>query len=112
MKAFSAEESLWLALPILIVIIGLAAAIILFQTSGGEIRSRAGEPRPVITPAAVAPISPQTPEIVCSEIYEPVCGIDNRTYINECEAGLADVTTFTLGECPELTPAAIPATRE
>lgn len=112
MKAFSAEESLWLALPILIVIIGLAAAIILLQTSGGEIRSRAGEPTPVITPAAVAPISPQTPEVVCSAIFDPVCGVDNRTYVNDCEASLAGVTTFTPGQCPDLTPAAIPVTRE
>lgn len=108
MKAFSAEESLWLALPILIILLGLAAALVIFQTRGGEIRTTATEPTPVVTPVTL-----DRPEIVCSEVYEPVCGQDNTTYINSCEAGLAGIFNFTSGECQGFTPdITIPATSE
>ncbi|KKT46333.1 MAG: protein of unknown function with transmembrane region [Candidatus Collierbacteria bacterium GW2011_GWC1_45_47] len=104
MKAFSAEESLWLALPILIVLLGLAAALVIFQTRGGEIRTRADQPAPVVTPVVL-----QRPEVVCSEIYEPVCGRDNITYINSCEAGLAGMFVYITGECA---PNTLPTTTE
>ena len=36
---------------------------------------------------------------VCIEIYDPVCGCDDKTYPNFCYAGSAGVTSFTNGEC-------------
>jgi len=106
MKTFSAEESLWLALPILIVVLGLAAAIILFQNNEGDIRSKASEPK------TVTPVAPSRPEIVCASMYEPVCGSDNNTYSNACEAGLLGIFNTTPGTCSATTPAILPATRE
>ena len=106
MKTFSAEESLWLALPILIVVLGLASAIILFQNNGGEIRSKASEPK------TVTPITPSKPEIVCTSMYQPVCGSDNNTYSNACEAGLLGIFSTTPGTCSATTPAILPSIRE
>ena len=39
-------------------------------------------------------------EIGCFTIYEPVCGCNDITYGNECEATAAGVPSFTPGECP------------
>lgn len=36
---------------------------------------------------------------VCTAVYEPVCGIDGRTYANDCYAAAAGVTVVASGEC-------------
>ncbi len=36
----------------------------------------------------------------CLELYEPVCGHDNKTYQNECQLKNADVKKACNGECP------------
>ena len=37
---------------------------------------------------------------VCIEIYQPVCGCDQKTYPNSCYAGINGLTQWTEGECP------------
>ena len=36
----------------------------------------------------------------CTQQYDPVCGCDNVTYSNSCEAEVAGLTTYNLGVCP------------
>ena len=38
-------------------------------------------------------------EIVCIEIYQPVCGCNNVTYSNDCYAGASGISNWTEGEC-------------
>lgn len=39
------------------------------------------------------------PDQPCIEIYQPVCGCDNKTYSNNCFAEINGVSEWTSGEC-------------
>lgn len=41
-----------------------------------------------------------TLDVGCFQVYEPVCGCNEVTYGNDCEATAAGVPSFTSGECP------------
>lgn len=46
--------------------------------------------------------TPETPRLercVCPMIYMPVCGEDQKTYSNSCQANCAGVKVTTTGEC-------------
>lgn len=100
MKNLNGEETLWVILPIVIVVGILVASIIILPKTKVETRSKAAEPTAiptkVITPTIVQVI---TPEVVCSSLYSPVCSGAGVTYASECEANQAGVTAFTQGEC-------------
>lgn len=100
MKNLSGQQSLWVVFPILLVLVVLIAGIILLPTIQTELRSKAFEP--AVTPI----IQSESPEIICSELYNPVCGVDSVTYDNGCEANLVGVTAYTQGACrtPEVLP--------
>ena len=45
--------------------------------------------------------NPISPDAVCVEIYDPVCGCDDVTYSNACYATASGVSTWTDRECPD-----------
>jgi hypothetical protein len=40
-------------------------------------------------------------ECLCFDYWAPVCGCDNVTYNNECEAKCAGVSNYTSGACED-----------
>ena len=40
------------------------------------------------------------PESACYLIYAPVCGCNDKTYGNDCEAECHGITEYTQGACP------------
>lgn len=39
------------------------------------------------------------PDCVCTMQYDPVCGCNDKTYGNACEAECNGITEYTKGEC-------------
>lgn len=40
-------------------------------------------------------------DCICIEIYEPVCGCNQKTYSNSCFAACDGITSYEPGECPQ-----------
>ena len=112
MARLNSEETLWTVFPIIVVVVLLIVGIIFLPDTNTDLRSRASEPKAIITPLII-PSKTIAPEVVCSDLYEPVCGSNKKTYSNSCEANLVGVTSFIPGACPTLKkPGTIPTPKE
>ncbi|MEL7531499.1 MAG: protease inhibitor Kazal-type [Bacteroidota bacterium] len=38
----------------------------------------------------------------CIDLYEPVCGCNDKTYRNACEAECKGIQTYSYGQCSEI----------
>ncbi|RMF01697.1 MAG: T9SS C-terminal target domain-containing protein [Bacteroidetes bacterium] len=52
-------------------------------------------------PRQRCPLEPN-PDLICLDVYEPVCGCDDQTYANICYAERAGVITWTPGPCDDI----------
>jgi hypothetical protein len=46
------------------------------------------------------PQGPVNTNCVCPGVVNKVCGCNNRTYENSCQAECDGITTYTAGQCP------------
>jgi len=104
-SSLNGQETLFAALPIVLVLVTLVGAILFFSQNSFDLRSRANKEVP--TPTVVQKVIPTitsspartTPQYVCSGLYQPVCGNNNQTYHDTCEAQLAGILVAYQGEC-------------
>ncbi|KAK1733483.1 hypothetical protein QTG54_015898 [Skeletonema marinoi] len=66
---------------------------------GGGGRNRDTTTTTTTTTTTVAAAVVEEPDIICTEDYTPVCGVDGTTYSNRCYAGAANVEVDYEGEC-------------
>lgn len=93
------RTTLLAALPLVLIIVVLGAVLILSSNPSFrlDIRPKASAPVPTFTPVnpyatdglTPAPIQ-LSPEVVCSDLYSPVCDEDNTTHNSTCEADKAN----------------------
>lgn len=110
----NSENLLKNLLPLVLVLIVLIAGIIITPRLSADPRSRASEPvQTTVTPRPTFPpmtTQPETPEIICTDLYSPVCDPNtDTTYSNSCEAQKMGVFKTLSGECDTQEPLSLPS---
>ena len=68
-------------------------------SEGGTIKERTDNPQCGPIPYCDTAMKKQPEPIFCTQQYDPVCGVDNKTYSNECVANAAGAKIQYKGEC-------------
>lgn len=100
MKDLTGEQTILAALPLALILVALVAALLVSSGSSFfELRGKAAQP--TITPPVITafPTAAVTPQVGCSDLYQPVCGLDGVTYTSSCAANLAQATVSHTGAC-------------
>lgn len=90
--------------PVVILFVVLLALALVGVALTVRLGSRPVIPSPLVSPLVPYPSSPTPPtggdSIVCTQEYDPVCGVDGKTYSNRCAAERqAKVTVAHDGPC-------------